>query len=139
MITSGKRKEIQNSFDIISHKIQDLVFILKDFSILTTEILASRTSKALERINLQNEKRNSKLEMEAYKEIRQKIENNDENDDFLEKKVLQLNKEIKFLSNILNDFENGFIDLIINQVSSNDIFHVKVNVLMQEFKKSLND
>jgi len=139
LITSAKKKEIQNSFNAISYKIQDLVIILKDFSILTSEILASRTIKAIERINLHNEKRNSKLEMEAYKEIRQKIESNDENDDFLEKKVLQLNKEIKFLSNILNDFENRFIDLIINQVSSNDIFHVKVNVLMQEFKKSLND
>lgn len=139
MITSTKRNEIQDSFNEISNKIQDLVLILRDFSILTSDILASRTSKALERINSQNENHNSKLEMEAYKEIKQKIEHNDRNDDFLEKKVLQLNKEIKFLSKILNNFENRFIDLIINQVSSNDIFNVKVNLLMEEFKKTLDD
>ena len=132
-----------NLFSSLHDKIKDLTLNLKDFNKMVSFLIEDRTKKLTNRLSLnliQDEKKlKNSYQIEAYYNIRKKLVENSNNDELFEKKLVKLYKDLKELSNFLTKFENSYINLIINNFSSNDILHLKVNLLMKEFNNQIDN
>ena len=132
-----------DTFSSLYNKIKELTLNLKEFNRSITQIIEDRTIKLTRKINSEMDETYSNLnnsyQLKVYNNIRNKLVENKDSSNFFEKKLLDLYKEIKKLSNYLNIFENSFINLIINNFSSKDLFHLKVNLLMKKFNNQIDD
>ncbi|NHI92782.1 MAG: hypothetical protein EAX96_09805 [Candidatus Lokiarchaeota archaeon] len=129
--------ELQDIFTSLYDKIEDLTLNFEYFNKIVSFFIEDRTKKFSNRMKdkfVQNENQSKDIfQFEIYTSIKEKLEKKYYKDEFFEKNLVKLYKELKKLLDFLKNFENSFINLIINNFSSNDMLHLKVNLLMREF------